>query len=515
MSNMLATGKQGVITTPHPAATEAGAAALKDGGSAIDAMIAASATLAAVYPHMTGIGGDALWLLNDGRIRTIMGYGQAGQALPSGGITQRGPGAVATTAAALASWQTALNISRHEWHSSLTLPRLLEHSIHWARTGSAVSESQSFWIKQRKQLLATLPDLAPLCRNPDGSFLDTGDIMVQSQLGNSLEQLAKRGINDFYQGELAHALYSGFQQLECGLTLADLAATRAPEVEPIRVPYRNGYFYNFPPPSQGLYTAKAMATLNQYPIKDLGNGSTTYYHLMVEAIKQAMLQRNRELRDPERNNWNYHSSLDPFTIDQNQALPWKEPGQPADTIWMAATDKEGRTACLMQSLFHDFGSGCMIGDTGILWQNRAAGFNPHSTHPNAWAPGRRPAHTLNPSCYLAGNGHQLFFGSQGGDGQPQTQLVLATQLVDFQQNIEEALNAPRFLLGRSFFDSTDNLKLEANIAPHVQSQLAQLGHDIEIIPALSTYTGQAGIISVHDQASAMHDPRGQGNAIAL
>ncbi|MFT5421246.1 MAG: gamma-glutamyltranspeptidase [Candidatus Endobugula sp.] len=125
----MATGKQGVITTPHPAATEAGAAALKDGGTAIDAMIAASATLAAVYPHMTGIGGDALWMLNDGRIRTIMGYGQAGQIQPSGGITQRGPGAVATTAGALASWQTALNISVHEWQSSLALPQLLEHSI--------------------------------------------------------------------------------------------------------------------------------------------------------------------------------------------------------------------------------------------------------------------------------------------------------------------------------------------------------------------------------------------------
>jgi gamma-glutamyltranspeptidase/glutathione hydrolase len=184
---------------------------------------------------------------------------------------------------------------------------------------------------------------------------------------------------------------------------------------------------------------------------------------------------------------------------------------------MAATDKEGRTACLMQSLFHDFGSGCMIGDTGILWSNRAAGFNPNPMHPNAWAPGRRPANTLNPSCYLADNGQQMFFGSQGGDGQPQTQLVLATQLVDFQQSIEEALNAPRFLLGRSFFDSADNLKLEANIDSHVKSQLAQLGHDIEIIPTLSPYTGLAGVVGVHvnGQVSAMHDPRGQGNAIAL
>lgn len=514
---MMATGKQGVITTPHPAATEAGAAALNDGGTAIDAMIAASATLAAVYPHMTGIGGDALWMLNDGRIRTIMGYGQAGQIQPTGGITQRGPAAVATTAGALASWQTALNISVHQWQSPLTLPQLLKHSIHWARTGSAISDSQAFWIQQRKQLLSTLPDLAAICRNPDGSFLTAGDRMVQTQLANSLEQLACKGIEDFYQGDIAHELNAGFKQIECGLTLADLAATRAPEVKPIRVPYRDGYFYNFPPPSQGFYTARAMATLNQYSIKALGNGSAAYYHLMVEAIKKSLLQRNRELRDPARDNWDYLAAMEPFSIDQNQAMPWNEVGQPADTVWMAATDKEGRTACLMQSLFHDFGSGCMIGDTGILWSNRAAGFNANPTHPNAWAPGRRPANTLNPSCYLASSGEQLFFGSQGGDGQPQTQLVLATQLIDFEQSIEEALNAPRFLLGRSFFDSTDNLKLEANIDPSLQSQLVQLGHDIEIIPVLSPYTGLAGIVNMHKngQASAMHDPRGQGSAIAL
>jgi gamma-glutamyltranspeptidase len=511
------TGKQGVITTPHPAASEAGATILKNGGSAIDAMIAASATLAAVFPHMTGIGGDALWVLNDGRVRTIMGYGQSGQVKPIGGITERGPGSVASTAAALASWQTALAISQHEWQSSSTLPQLLEHGIHWARNGSPVSESQAFWIQQRRELIPTLKGLASICLSNDGELFNAADKMAQPRLANTLEHLSKNGLDDFYRGEIASELSTAFEKLECGLTRTDLLATRAPEVKPIKVPYRQGHFYNFPPPSQGFYTAKAMATLNQFPLATLGNGSADYYHLMVEAIKKGLLERNRKSHDPERDQWDYEASLEAYVIDPNQAMPWVEKGKPADTVWLAATDSAGRTACLMQSLYHDFGSGCMIGDTGILWHNRGAGFNSDPTHPNAWAPGRRPAHTLNPSCYLADNGEQFFFGTQGGDGQPQTQLVLATQLIDFQKNIKEALNTPRFLLGRSFFDSTDNLKLESNIPSQVQLQLAQMGHEIEIIPTLSPYTGLAGIINIDNkgQASAMHDPRGQGNAIIL
>ena len=171
----------------------------------------------------------------------------------------------------------------------------------------------------------------------------------------------------------------------------------------------------------------------------------------------------------------------------------------------------------MQSLFHDFGSGCMIGDTGVLWHNRAAGFNSNSQHPNAWGISKRPAHTLNPSCYIADNGHRFFFGSQGGDGQPQTQLVLATQLIDFNQDVETALNTPRFLLGRSFFDSTDNLKLEKSLPKTIRTALTELGHSTEVIPSLSPYTGQAGIITItpNGMATAMHDPRGEGTALAL
>ncbi|MBP5954865.1 gamma-glutamyltransferase [Pseudomonas anatoliensis] len=516
---MIATSRRAVICTPHAEASAAGMRVLEAGGTAIDAMLSASAMLAAVFPHMTGLGGDALWMIHDRRVRTIVGIGQAGQRLPEAcKISLRGPASVATTAGALASWQTAATISRHEWGSKLGWADLLEDAAFMAGQGTPVSQSQLFWQTLRQPLIEQLPDLHHLCKT-EGRWLHEGDILRQPELANTLRHLGRHGVEDFYHGELAQAFGAAFDRLGCGLTAADLAQTRALEAAPISVRYRQGTLYNVAPPCQGLYTLQAMAALQHKPLADVGNGSALYYHYLVEAIKQSLLRRNAQLCDPLTSDRDFTLSLQAAkiqayadAIDDQRAAPWNEPGRPADTVWMAATDEQGRTACLIQSLFHDFGSGCVMRDTGVLWQNRAAGFNGNAGHVNGWAPGKRPAHTLNPSCYLADDGRRWFFGTQGGDGQPQTQMVLATQLIDYQQPIDLALQTPRFLLGRSFFDSTDNLKLEFDMHESTITGLAALGHEVEVIPALSAMTGHAGIIAidVDDQRSAMHDPRGEG-----
>lgn len=512
--SLVAHSSGGVLCTPHPLASGAGLEVLDGGGTAIDAMLAASAVLAAVYPHMTGLGGDALWLVHDDQVRTIIGIGQAGARLPqAGAISLRGPGSVATTAGAIASWEIA-KLRSEAWGSRMSWADLLTDAAVLAREGVQVSCSQLFWQAQRASLIDTLPSLHPLCKR-EGRGLRAGDLVRQPALANSLEQLARRGPKDFYHGELAEAFGSAFDALECGLTVQDLHATRAYEAAPISVRYRKGRLYNVAPPTQGLYTLRAMAALDAF---DLGeNGTPRYYHLLVEAIKNGLLQRNQQLHDPLSSDWDFAQTLShaPAVLNEQRAAPWAEPGQPADTVWMAATDRAGRSACLIQSLFHDFGSGCILGDTGVLWHNRAAGFNPQPGHANAWAPGKRPAHTLNPSAYLADDGRRWFFGTQGGDGQPQTQMVVATQLIDYQQIPEAALRAPRFLLGRSFFDSTDNLKLEADIGETVLQGLANRGHEIETTPALSPLMGLAGVIAIDPEGNktAAYDPRSQGSAL--
>ena len=508
-----------VITTPQADATEAGNAILKEGGTAIDAMIAAGAMLSVTSPHMVGLGGDALWMLHNGSdISTILGIGQAGRQLPtSGRIQRRGEDAIATTAAAMASWDTAYRISQNRWNSRIPWSRLLEPAIDKARNGFAVSDSQLFWQSQRKTLVSEFPDLHTMWCKQSGQALVEGDQLLLPALANSLESLSRYGAMSFYTGELGHALAEGFAKRNLCLTLQDLEETRAPEQAPISISYRYGQLYNVAPPCQGITTLQGMALLNQFPIATLRNQPADYYHLMVEAIKSALKQRNRALCDPAFCELDVHAWLSAYSsdtrlIDPSKAADWKDQAQPADTAWMAAIDSYGNGASLIQSLYYDWGSACTIGDTGILWQNRAAGFSPLPTHPNAWAPGKRPAHTLNPSLYIGNNGERVLFGSQGGDGQPQTQTVLATQLIDFGNSLEEVLYAPRFLLGRSFFDSADNLKIEAHLAADVIQQLRDYGHDIEVIPKLSPLAGLAGVARSHHDGTceAMHDPRGSG-----
>jgi len=265
-----------------------------------------------------------------------------------------------------------------------------------------------------------------------------------------------------------------------------------------------------------------MAILNQIPQTELLKDNATYYHLMIEAIKIALQKRNRALCDPEVGSldtdaWLSTAQNDVNNIHYQRAGVWSDPAQPADTAWLAAIDAHGRGASVIQSLFYDWGSACTIGDTGILWHNRGAAFASNKAHPNAWAPRKRPAHTLNPSLYVRHNGERILFGSQGGDGQPQTQTVLATQLIDRQVSVAEALHSPRFLLGRSFFDSDDNLKLEGHLDESVVQILRDYGHDVEVIPSLSPLAGLAGIAQLSPDGcrTALHDPRGDSLTLGL
>lgn len=335
----------------------------------------------------------------------------------------------------------------------------MDQAIDLARAGYEVSANQAFWQQQRQELILNLPDLTTLCCNLNGQLMPEGTKVTRLELASTLEHLARVGPAEFYEGELATVLSEGFERLGNGLKREDLLATQAWHSKPLSIRYGAGTLYNFPPPTQGLYTLRALNALNHVDMSVLENSGADYFHFLIEAIKAQLKHRNVQLCDPTGGTFNIRrllsqeqASLDYANISPAIAVPWSEQGKPADTVWLAATDSEGRTACLMQSLFHDFGSGSgsVIGDTSVLWLNRAAGFNPDATHINAWAPSKRPAHTLNPSAYLGDDGRQFYFGTQGGDGQPQTQLV------DFHQTVDQALTASRFLQGRSFFGSSEN-----------------------------------------------------------
>jgi gamma-glutamyltranspeptidase len=506
-----------MIATPHWLASEAGAKVLRRGGNAIEALVAAGAALSVTYPHFCGLGGDAVWLVADetGKAQTFLGIGQAAAAIPKGDIPQRGAASTLTTACLVDSWEKVLAYSAAEWGGKERLPSLLDDAIALADGGFDVSRSQAFWYEFRRNELSGWPGFATLFQ-PDG-------IQRQPALARTIDAIARHGAREFYEGALARRIARGLAEADSPLSAADLAATRTDIVAPLQKSYRGTTLLAPPPPTQGVTTLGIMGVLDHLPMANFPPDSVAFYHALVEAVKQAFLDRHA-IADPRFAIDASEHLLDPsrlaakaISIDMVQALPWPQAYRQGDTALLAAVDRNGRCASLLQSLYFDWGSGVLVGDTGLLWQNRGAGFSTDPTSPNCIQPGKRPFYTLNPGLALKDGRPHLVYGSQGADGQPQTLSLLLSLLIDHGLDPTAALARPRFLLGRTFSDSRDTLKIEENIGGEVVSALASLGHEISTIGALSPLGGQAGVIRIGENGviDGAHDPRSDGGAILL
>nr|WP_315593195.1 gamma-glutamyltransferase [uncultured Cupriavidus sp.] len=523
----LARSRTGMVTSPHALASEAGLEILRAGGNAIEAAIAMGATLAVTYPHFTGLGGDAFWILSDqhGSVRTLSGIGQAAATLPDYGnaIPPRGPASALTTAATVDTWDRAFAISRAQWGGQQRWAALFQRAIALAHEGFDVTPSQQFWQAFRQDELAQWPGFAAAFM-PDGRLPQAGDRLRQPALAHSLERIAEHGAREFYEGELAERIIAGLRQAGSPLTMQDLSRTAARDEAPLRVPYRGGELLSLAPPTQGVTTLQIMGILDRFDIASIAEGSADYYHVLVEAIKQAFIERNRHVADPEFVTVPADDMLSPArlsalaaNIDPAHALPWPHVYQHGDTVYLAAVDAEGRCASVLQTVYFDWGSGVVAGDTGILWHNRGAAFSADPTHHNAIQPGKRPFHTLNPGMYLREGKPRLLYGTQGADGQPQTLAAVLTRMIDHGMDPLAALSQPRFLLGRTFSDTRDSLKIEADAGDDVIAALSTRGHEISVIAAQSPLAGHPGAIALYDDGSyaGAHDPRSDGIAMGL
>jgi len=506
----------GALTTPHPLATQAGMDVLRKGGTASEAMIAAGAVLSVVMPHFCGLGGDAVWLVVDrkGEQRCFLAIGQGiDRPMPEHPFPSRGPGSILTTAAVVDGWQHAYhhaktaNGGQTDWHDLLT------PAINLARDGFAVTASQAFWGDFRQSEIAQWPGFDAIFM--DGSHpLPAGHLLRQPALAHSLHQIAEHGARAFYHGDLARRIVDGLQATGTVITMDDLARTRTKEVKPLALRYRDMTLLAPPPPTQGLSTLQIMGILKRFDLSALTPGGAAHLHLCVEAVKRAFLERG-SIADPAFTPQNSDLALSndmldrlASTISPDQAMPWPYQWQHGDTVFLGAIDAQGNAASVLQSTYFDWGSGVVAGDTGIIWQNRGAAFSGDPSHPNAFAPAKLPFYTLNPGIALKDRAPHLVYGTQGADGQPQTLAMLLTRLIDFAQTPQMALAAPRFLLGRTFSDSRDGLKLEADVAPDTIATLTAQGHEISLIPRQSPLAGQAGIVlSGADGCLAWHDPR--------
>ncbi|MFM0367939.1 gamma-glutamyltransferase [Paraburkholderia aspalathi] len=523
----LASSTSGMVTSPHAVASAAGLDILRAGGNAIEAAIAIGAALCVTYPHFTGLGGDAFWVIGDrqGMLRTVSGIGQAAQQLPpySGAIPLRGAASAITTAATVDTWNQAYQISRTSWGGQQSWASLFDHALDYAANGFPVTPSQHFWQTLRADELRSLPGFAATFA-PHGHIPAIAEPFVQPALAKSLERIARFGAREFYEGELAERIALGLREAGSPLTLSDLARTQARDEAPLRVAYRGGELVSMRPPTQGVTTLQIMGMLDRFDIAQIAEGSADYYHLLVEAVKCAFVDRDRFVSDPEFNWVPVDDMLSPTALDAHarsinlrEARAWPHVFRPGDTVFIGATDSEGRSVSVLQTVYFDWGSGVVAGDTGILWHNRGASFSTNPRHHNAVQPGKRPFHTLNPGMYLKDGRPHLLFGTQGADGQPQTLAAILTRLIDYGMDPLTALARPRFLLGKTFSDTRDALKLEEDVGADVFAELAARGHEVSAIPAQSPLAGHPGVIRIEPDgaASGAHDPRSDGRALGV
>ncbi len=519
---------RGMMTAPHHLASQAGLRVLQEGGNAVEAMIAAASTIAVVYPHMNGLGGDNFWLVHtpDNKVVGIDACGAAAanasidfykdQGLAA--IPSRGPLAALTVGGAVSGWQAAQAYSSGKLGGRLPLSRLLEDAIYYARTGIAVTATQASNTAGKLDELAASPGFKELFL-PTGAPPREGAKFINTRLSNTLEQLVKTGLDDFYRGELASSLATDLTAAGSPLRLADLHRHRALMVTPLQVNVAGHRVFNMPPPTQGLASLILLAVYDRLGVQ--GAETFEFVHNLVEATKRAFRVRDRHLTDPaymdrDPSSFLQNPALDAMAadVDPARALPWPDLSQKGDTVWLGAVDADGRAVSFIQSIYWEFGSGTVLKQSGITWQNRGTSFSLDENHHNALQPHRRPFHTIQPALAQLSDGRVMPYGTMGGEGQPQTQAMIFARHVLHGQNLQQAVTAPRWLLGRTWGSEATNIRIENRFDGAVYKALIKAGHDIDVVGDFDEVMGHAGAIVCHPDGllEGANDPRSDGQA---
>jgi len=525
---------RGMVTCPHALASAAGVDVLRAGGSAVDAAIATSAALAVLYPHMTGLGGDAFWLIHDaktGAVRHLDGGGRAAatgtrtwfaergmQEVPFRGILP----ATLTTPGSVASWGAA-----HAAHGRLPLPRCLDSAIAYARDGFPVTERLAGWIEKLAPELQQHAHSRALFL-PGGTPPRAGSLLRNPGLARTLQAVAADGAAGFYGGEVGAALAAFSQQHGGFFTQADLAAQQAHWNEPLQGSYRDLTLYETPAPTQGFTVLQMLNLLEPFELHRHAPGSVEPAHLMVQAKQVAYHDRDRFLADPRhvdvpmaRLISKAHADARRPVIDPARALPWdRVPSYGSltgDTVFIAVVDAEGNAVSLIHSLYGVFGSAVVAGDTGVVLQNRSAYFSLDPAHANVLAPGKTPMHTLIASLGLRAGKLWSVVGCMGADGQPQIHLQTYVNLLDHGMDIQAALEAPRWLSGRfALGEARDTLHIESRFPAATLDELARRGHLLNRWGPFNELAGHAHGIVIDPDTGMRYggsDPRSDGAAV--
>ncbi len=523
-------GVRGIVASHHPLASLAAIEILKKGGNAVDAAIAANAVLGVVYPHMNGIGGDLFMLIysaKDRKVYALNASGRSPYAMTRDYFKQKaleripfqGSLLPVSVPGVVDGWNQA-----QKRFGRKTLGEVLQPAIEAAEHGFAVTENLAGWFSRSHDLLLKTPTTARILTT-EGRPFQAGDIVVMKDLANSLRKIAVGGRDVFYHGELAQAIVKYAQENGGLLSLKDLADHRSDWVEPITTTYRGYTVYEFPPPTQGIALLQMLNTVEAYDLRKMGYNSPEILHLFAEAKKLAFADLDKYITDPdfasipikELVSKDYAGKRRKL-IDPNQAAVSVTPGDPrGDTTPLQVVDEEGNAVTLIQSIYFAWGSGVVAGSTGILLQNRAGYFSLDPAHVNRLEPRKRTFHTLNPMMIFKENKPFLLAAAQGAGGQVQTLLAVITNVIDFGMNVQEAVEAPRWLHGSARAGDPPNLlNLEGRIPAGVVKSLEARGHTVKVQPPITQVMGSIQAIMIDPRTGALWgagDPRADGVAL--
>lgn len=502
--------QQGMAATSQPLATQVALDILKQGGSAVDAAIAANAMLGLVEPTGCGIGGDLFAIVWDAETKQLHGLNASGRSpasLKADYFAKQGLTAIPSFGPLPVSVPGAVDgwFSLHEKFGRLPMTSILSPAIEYARRGYPVSEVVAYYWQMNVDRIGQYDGFADVFM-PNGKAPITGQIFKNPSLAATYEKIATGGRDAFYKGDIARTIGAYMKEQGGFLSYDDLAAHTSEWVSPVSTNYRGYDVWELPPNGQGIAALQILNILEQYDIEGMGFGSADYIHTFVEAKKLAFEDRAKYYADPAFNKIPVGALISKEYAQQRRALI--NPNKAAkryeagvvegDTIYLTVADKDGNMVSLIQSNYRGMGSGMTPPGLGFILQNRGELFTLAPNHFNSYVPKKRPFHTIIPAMVTRNNKPWLSFGVMGGATQPQMHAQIVVNLIDFGMNLQEAGDAPRFIhVGSSsptgaLMKDGGELSMETGFATEVRRTLFERGHQLS--DKLGIYGGYQAIL---------------------
>jgi gamma-glutamyltranspeptidase / glutathione hydrolase len=489
--------KHGMVCSSQPLATQVGLDILKKGGNAIDAAIAVDAMLGLVEPTGSGIGGDLFAIVWDAKTKKLYGLNASGRSPYSlnldyfrkAGISKipaYGPLPL-TVPGCVDGW-----FELHKKFGSLPMMELLNPTILYAREGFPVSELIAYYMAGSARALSKFPNFKETYMH-GGKMPAKGEIFRNPLLANTLEKIGNGGRDAFYKGEIPKKIESYMKRNGGFLSAKDFADHTSEWVEPVSTNYRGFDVWELPPNGQGIAVLQMLNILEGYDLKSFGFGSREYIHYFVEAKKLAYEDRAKYYADPDFNKIPVNGLISKDyaaqrrkLINPDRAALSYDAGIPRtdNTIYLTVADQWGNMVSLIQSNYRGMGSGMTPDSLGFVLQDRGELFSLTEGQFNCFAPHKRPFHTIIPGFITKDGIPWVSFGVMGGDVQPQGQVQIIVNLIDFGMNLQEAGDAPRIQHFGSSDPTGDKMidggwvALESGFQYEVIRELMKMGHKI-------------------------------------